>query len=366
MQINISTQSKIYPIHFVANIDDIVAKILAQFHNHRFILITEKNIPEVYHFQIVQNLIAHNIQCDVINLQSSGEENKTLKNVDNVCETILSLGGITRSTIIIALGGGTIGDLCGFIASILMRGAHLIQIPTTLLSAVDSSIGGKTGVNSQNYKNMIGTFYQPEAVFINPEFFASLPYREYVSGYSEILKHALIYSKSFLDKLILGQERIRNRDANFISQIIHESCKIKASIVEQDEQEKLGIRAKLNVGHTIGHAFEKYFKILHGEAVALGIIFELMLAQEIGILKNPSIIHLLKHHIESLSLPVSIKYKNKNEFIQDLVKIMIMDKKNTYSKSQVQISFMLIEEIGVVQNILLSEDDLVKILNEII
>ena len=189
---------------------------------------------------------------------------------------------INRDSIIISIGGGVTGDLVGFASSIVLRGVKCIHIPTTLLSQVDSSVGGKTGINTIQGKNLVGTFYQPEGVLIDINFLKTLPKRELLAGFSEVLKYSFIYDKNFFKYLENNVENIKNLKSPYIENIIFKSCKVKAKIVSIDEKEK-GIRAILNFGHTFAHAFENIIdydskKLIHGEAVAIGMVCALRLS----------------------------------------------------------------------------------------
>jgi 3-dehydroquinate synthase len=204
----------------------------------------------------------------------SGESTKSFSNLESLLDQLLELNP-DRKTLLIALGGGVVGDLTGFAASIILRGVPFIQIPTTLLSQVDSSVGGKTGINTQYGKNLIGSFYQPQAVLIDTNTLNTLPDREVRSGFSEIIKAACIADAEFFAWLEEHHQQILQREPAFLQEAIQRSVAIKAKIVEQDEREA-GKRALLNLGHTFGHALEKEFaydgSLTHGEAVAIGTI----------------------------------------------------------------------------------------------
>ena len=184
-----------------------------------------------------------------------------------------------RNDILIALGGGVVGDLTGYTAATYMRGIDFIQIPTTLLSQVDSSIGGKTGVDLKSYKNMVGAFHHPKLVYINVKTLNSLPRREFSSGMAEIIKHGLIMDKEYFVWLNNNSNHIKSLDTKILVEMIYGSCFIKKTVVEEDPNEK-GLRAILNFGHTIGHAIEKSkkFKLLHGECVSLGMVAALRIS----------------------------------------------------------------------------------------
>ena len=224
--------------------------------------------------------------CNCLNLVGidGGDKTKTMFQITNLVEEILSFE-IDRDTIIIAFGGGVIGDIVGFAASILLRGLDFIQIPTTLLSQVDSSVGGKTGVNGSLGKNLIGSFHQPLAVIADTSILSSLPDRELKAGFAEIIKYGLISDKIFFSWLTKNYLRILDRDEDILKYAILKSCSIKASIIEDDEKET-GNRALLNLGHTFAHAIESFGdhdgRIIHGEAVAIGICMAFKFSYKLG------------------------------------------------------------------------------------
>ena len=205
----------------------------------------------------------------------SKDKFKNFDNLSILLDFILS-EKINRDSIIISIGGGVIGDLVGFASSIVLRGVKCIHVPTTLLSQVDSSVGGKTGINTKHGKNLVGTFYQPEGVLIDINFLKTLPKRELLAGFAEVIKYSFIYDKKFFNYLESNTESIKKLKSPYIENTIHKSCQIKTKIVSIDEKEQ-GIRAILNFGHTFAHAFENLInydskKLIHGEAVAIGMV----------------------------------------------------------------------------------------------
>jgi 3-dehydroquinate synthase len=213
-----------------------------------------------------------------------GEEQKTLGNVGRLCEELVR-AKLDRSACVFALGGGVVGDLAGFVASVYLRGVDFIQVPTSLLAQVDSSVGGKTGVNLPQAKNMVGAFHQPKLVVIDPVTLKTLPDRELGSGLAEIIKHGIIGSLSLFEYLEENIERILALDTGIMASVIEESCTIKAGVVAADEREA-NLRAILNCGHTLGHAVETaggYGRYRHGEAVAIGLVAEAVLAEIMGV-----------------------------------------------------------------------------------
>lgn len=263
-----------------------------------------------------------------------GEKYKTLQTVESILENLFNHKFDRKSTII-AFGGGVIGDMSGFAASIYQRGIDFIQVPTTLLSQVDASVGGKTGVNNSYGKNLIGAFYQPKAVYIDPFFLTTLPKREFGAGVAEIVKMAVTFDNEFFEWL--QDNRLDNEDS--IKTAIAKSANIKAKVVSQDEKEG-GIRAVLNYGHTFAHVIEyqtNFSTYLHGEAVSMGIVMANELALKLGILTKQEALS-IENLLLTYKLPTRYTIKNVEEFYNEF----FLDKKTLESK----IKFILPRNIG--------------------
>ncbi|MDP3970380.1 MAG: 3-dehydroquinate synthase [bacterium] len=262
---------------------------------------------------------------------SAGEHSKNLTTVEELCEKLVKLGA-NRSSSIIAFGGGIVGDIAGFVASIYMRGIPFYQVPTSLLAMVDASVGGKTGVDLNAGKNLIGSFYQPEAVLIDPTFLVKLPQLEFSHGMAEVIKHGVIDGK-FFNWLENNQDKIKQRDVETLSTMIAKNVKIKSDIVEQDEKEG-NVRMLLNLGHTFGHAIEKLseYAIPHGEAVAMGMIYAAEFSESKDVLRITKLLYEfgLSSHLEK---PYTAK---------SMVGVMMSDKKNKDNK----INLVLPQSIG--------------------
>ena len=251
------------------------------------LIVTDSNVAESHAATVRQSLIADGWRCET-EILPAGERSKSLDVLSNVYDRLIKLNA-DRRTLIIAIGGGVVGDAAGFVAATFMRGIPFIQVPTTLLSAVDSSVGGKTGVNHPHAKNMIGAFYQPIGVFIDTATLETLPDREYRAGLAEVIKYGVILDAEFLAYLEHHVEGINTRQPDVLRHIIAQSCRLKAEVVEQDEFETKGLRAALNYGHTFGHAFEAlagYGSLLHGEAVAIGMVYASTLAERRGLIDS--------------------------------------------------------------------------------
>lgn len=263
-----------------------------------------------------------------------GEEYKNMKTIEEILNHCFKVR-LNRSSLLIAFGGGVIGDMTGFAASIYQRGITFIQIPTTLLSQVDASVGGKTGINNSFGKNLIGAFYQPKAVYINPAFLKTLPKREYAAGIAEIVKMAICFDKDFF-KFLETNDLIKEEN---IKVAIQKSVQIKANVVSQDEKEK-GIRAALNYGHTFGHVIENetnYKTYLHGEAVGIGMCMANYLSLSLGFMENEEVLRVEKL-LEKYEIPTRYEIKN----IEDFYEHFFLDKKSLDNK----IKFILPLGIG--------------------
>lgn len=282
----------------------------------------------------------------------AGEESKTLDTVYQLYEYLIQ-GGFDRKDLLIALGGGVVGDLTGYAAATYLRGISFIQIPTTLLSMVDSSIGGKTGVDFKAYKNMIGAFHQPKAVYINLSTLKTLDTSQFYSGLGEVIKHGLIKDKSYYDWLKEKHDLIMNRDTAILEELVVKSCHIKREVVEKDPKEK-GERAFLNFGHTIGHAIEKLmeFTLHHGQCVAIGMVAASYLSFRKGYLTEVELAD-IKETIASFGLPVSLKDSELSA--KDILDVTRSDKKVEMGT----LKFVLLSEMGVACiDTALSEEDL--------
>ncbi len=271
-----------------------------------------------------------------------GEEYKNLASAERIYEQLLRIR-FDRKSVLIALGGGVIGDITGYAASTYMRGIDFIQVPTTLLAQVDSSVGGKTGVNHMLGKNMIGTFWQPRLVWVDISTLHTLSRRNFLAGMAEIIKYGIIWDSSLFDFLEKKRESILSLNPHDILHIIRRSCEIKADVVSRDERES-GIRAILNFGHTIGHAIETatgYTKFLHGEAIAIGMHVEAILAHEAGLIGSDEVSR-IQHLLRTFGLPAEIPAAIDLTVFFEAMKL---DKKTVSG----DVKFILPEQIGKVR-----------------
>tara|TARA_B100000315_G_scaffold259107_1_gene313655 strand:+ start:505 stop:1596 length:1092 start_codon:yes stop_codon:yes gene_type:complete len=295
-----------YNIHIGLNTLDTIGERIKQFHfSHKAVLISNSDLIKLYGERIILNLKKNGFEIEVIEVQD-GEKYKNMREAEKIYDRLLA-GKHDRYSPLIALGGGVLGDLTGFVAATYRRGVPYIQIPTSLLAQVDSSVGGKTAVNHSLGKNMIGAFYQPAGVFIDLNALKTLPEIEFRCGMAEIIKYGIIADEMLFNFLESRGEDIKNLNFNTLQYIIEASCKIKASIVSKDELEK-GLRSVLNYGHTIGHALESltgYEKYKHGEAVAIGMVAAAFISHEVGLCDKKDV-ERIKALIESFDLPTQL------------------------------------------------------------
>lgn len=305
--------------------EDLFGQVAAHIPQKKTFIITDENVAAL-HLQTLENALeSQNVSRETLVLPA-GEQTKSFQNLEKVTGFLLE-HKVDRGSVIIALGGGVIGDLVGFAASITLRGIGFIQIPTTLLAQVDSSVGGKTAINSAHGKNLIGSFYQPKLVVCDIATIATLGEREFLSGYAEVVKYGLINQPEFFDWLD-SQENLQN-DKEALSEAIYRSCQSKAQIVAEDETEK-GKRALLNLGHTFGHALEAETgfsdKLYHGEAVALGMLMAFKFSVKLGICPQEDVEKITKHY-EKTGLPSDPKAYLNNWDVEKLIDYMRSDKK---------------------------------------
>ena len=295
-----------YKIHIGLNILYTIGERIKQFHfPHKAALVSNSNLMKLHGERVISNLKNNGFEMEVIEIPE-GERYKNMYETEKIYDRLLS-GKHDRYSPLIALGGGVVGDLTGFVAATYRRGIPYIQIPTSLLAQVDSSVGGKTAVNHPLGKNMIGAFYQPAGVFIDLNVLKSLPEIEFRCGMAEIIKYGIIADEMLFTFLGSRREDIKNMDFNALQYIIESSCKIKVSIVSKDEREK-GLRSVLNFGHTIGHALESltgYEKYKHGEAVAIGMVVAAFISHEVGLCAKKDV-ERVKALIESYDLPTQM------------------------------------------------------------
>lgn len=247
------------------------------------VVITDENVDALYSEAVGDTLQEAGAQLDIL-IVEPGEQSKAAEVAADLWEQLLD-NGADRKSVVLALGGGVVGDLAGFVAATFSRGLRFVQIPTTLLAQVDSSVGGKVGINLPGGKNMVGAFWQPRGVLIDVDVLQTLPVREYRAGLAEVVKYGVIQDAEFFAYLESNIDKVNARDAAVLTRIVERCCRLKADVVEQDEREETGLRSILNYGHTFGHAFEaatEYETLLHGEGVAIGMMCAARLAERMG------------------------------------------------------------------------------------
>jgi 3-dehydroquinate synthase len=312
------------------------------------VIITDSNVAELYNEPLVDWLEVE-----------PGEPSKAPEVATELWEELLDHGA-DRKTVIVALGGGVVGDLAGFVAATFGRGLRFVQIPTTLLAQVDSSVGGKVGVNLPGGKNMVGAFWQPRGVLIDVDVLQSLPEREYRAGLAEVVKYGVIQDADFFAYLEANVEPVNTRDAAVLKRIVERCCRLKADVVEQDEREETGLRSILNYGHTYCHAFEAatgYEKLLHGEGVAIGMMCAARLAERLGRV-DAAFVERQRKLLATLALPMDVTDVDSDE----LVELMYRDKKVERGK----LRFVLPSRMGHVEIVrdVTNEDVLASMLTE--
>ena len=306
------------------------------------IVITDTNVQTPHAEEVVSALAKEDLlRVDLLAIDP-GELSKSIDMAAALWNGLLEMNA-DRKTLIVAVGGGVVGDLAGFIAATFARGLRFLQVPTTLLAQVDSSVGGKVGINLEGAKNMVGAFLQPVAVLIDTETLDTLPSREYKAGLGEIVKYGVILDEELFERLEADVQKLNDRDHQTLVEIIARCCELKAEVVRQDEREETGLRAILNYGHTVGHAVETlsgYGNVLHGEGVAIGMVAASRLAEKLGRIDAPITerqIALLK----ALGLPTELPELG----FEEMLAVMMRDKKVAHGK----LRFILPDRIGHVE-----------------
>jgi len=336
-KIEIKTKFKSYPVIIGNSILDLISVVINEQRLYKnLFIVVDKNVFNL-HKKYITDAFSENIKRIHFYKLKPGEHSKSFEGLTGIISELIEKK-YSRDTLLISIGGGVTEDLAGFAASVYMRGIQSAHIPTTLLAAVDSSIGGKTGINFKNYKNILGAFYQPEFVLIDTKFISSLPKEEINSGMGELIKYAFLTNENFFNYIYKNFDKIYSLDKSMLNKVIYESVLFKSSVILKDEFEG-GLRKILNLGHTFAHAYESMtnYSIKHGEAVTAGIISALCLSYKKGLLSEKRLKKFLK-------LPLRMKLSS--EFvIQDyksILKYMYRDKKNREG----EIRFILLSGIG--------------------
>jgi len=338
--VKVSLGDRSYDIEIGMNLDQVGARLRDVGLGRKIALVTNSTVKDMYGRKVVESLKA----ADFLVMSVIIPDGEQYKNLDwaNSIYTALLINSFDRKSALVALGGGVIGDLTGFAAATFMRGVPFIQVPTTLLSMVDSSVGGKTGVNHPMGKNMIGAFHQPKKVLMDLDVLKTLPREEVLSGMAEVIKYGVIWDAAFFDYLEKNRDAILSLDAGALSHIISRSCEIKAEVVSKDEREG-GLRAILNFGHTVGHAIEtaENYTMRHGYAIAIGMVYASRLAHKTG-LCDASLPERVESLIKSYGLPTDLSALRRKPTAAELVDTMRIDKKAEGGK----VRFILPKKIG--------------------
>ncbi len=326
-----------YPICFEENFSNLAQVMKAEgLVDRKICIVTDSNVGPLYESAVEEVLRKVSSDISVFTFEA-GEKNKNLDTVSSLYQALIQ-NGLDRKSLLVALGGGVVGDLTGFGAATYLRGIDFIQIPTTLLAQVDSSVGGKTGVDFQQYKNMVGAFHQPKLVYMNLSTLTTLPAEQFACGMGEILKTGLICDGEFFRFVCREQESIKALDMKLIAAMVCRCCEIKAGVVERDPKEQ-GERALLNLGHTVGHAVEKLknFTLLHGQCVGAGLVAAAYLSMKRGLLNEQEYQEICRGCAD-YDLPIHVD----GLIPQDVLAATKKDKK----MEQGHIKFILMDGIG--------------------
>lgn len=326
-----------YPIYFENDFDKLSQAVCqVGLKDRRFCIVSDSNVAPLYAQAVKNSLQSISSKVSLFTFEA-GEKNKNLNTVQKIYRFMIE-EKFDRKSIIVALGGGVVGDMAGFSAATYLRGIDFIQIPTTLLSQVDSSVGGKTGVDMDQYKNMVGAFHQPLLVYMNMSVLKSLPQQEFACGMGEVIKTGLICDPSFFDYVCENSDSVLKLDNASLARMIHRCCAIKAGVVERDPKEK-GERALLNLGHTVGHAVEKLknFQLLHGQCVALGLVSAAYISMKRNLL-TPAEYDRIQYVLKSYQLPVTVDGLNAED--------VLAATKNDKKMSDGHIRFILMNHLG--------------------
>jgi 3-dehydroquinate synthase len=305
------------------------------------LIVTDANVDDLYTEPVADSLVEGGAEVDILVVEA-GEHSKSPDVAAELWDQMLDQG-TDRKSVVVAVGGGVVGDLAGFAAATFARGLRFVQVPTTLLAQVDSSVGGKVGVNLAGGKNMVGAFWQPRGVVIDVDVLDTLPAREYRAGLAEVVKYGVIQDADFFEYLQSNVDAINARDRSMLTRVIERCCRLKADVVEQDEREETGLRSILNYGHTFGHAFEaatEYEELLHGEGVAMGMMCAARLAARKGRV-DAAFVERQRRLLEAFGLPLTPPDVPSEE----LVELMYRDKKVDRGK----LRFILPSRMGQVE-----------------
>lgn len=343
--LRVDLPSKSYPILIGADILRDMNLYLPDGHSGKAFIVTDTNTGRLYAGTLRTALETAGVSTQIFEL-TPGEQSKSFADYQAVLEWIIE-GGANRQSLIFALGGGVVGDLAGFVAASALRGIRFIQVPTSLLAQVDSSVGGKTGINTKFGKNLVGAFYQPQSVVIDIDTLKTLPKREILAGYAEIVKYGLLGDATFFAWLEANGAKLIEGDCEALAYAIERSCAMKAEIVKQDEFEETGLRALLNLGHTFAHALETAChydgRLLHGEAVGIGLVLAARLSAALDIISAGEA-QRVESHLKSVGMMTEISHI-KPQIDMNAVAIFALMQKDKKATTD-GIKFILLNSIG--------------------
>lgn len=354
---NVNLGERSYPIYITGDYEGLAKAASSAGISGKVVVITDTNVDRFQSKECMDAMSSctHEVYKYVI---PAGEQSKNLDTVKDIYEFLVEKK-LDRNSTLVALGGGVVGDITGFVAASFLRGIRFLQIPTSLLAQADSSVGGKVGVDFEGSKNIIGFFYQPSLVYINVNTLKTLPERELKAGLAEVVKHGIIYDEEFFDFIDYNTKRIFNFDEDVLQYMAKMNCTIKGKVVEQDEKES-GLRAILNFGHTFGHAVESVseFRLLHGECVAIGMMAAFKMAQKLEMVEDKSTSKVAAV-LENIGLPVRVSGLDREKVYRQ----MFYDKKVKSSK----LLFVLPKGIGEVVQCVIEDEALIRsVLDEVI
>jgi 3-dehydroquinate synthase len=350
--VQVLLEDRSYPIRIrPGSLAELGRALQSEFDSQRIVIVTTPRVEKAHLATVAASLERLDLDFDSLNVPD-GERAKTLRTASRLYDRLLELG-CDRRTILVGLGGGAVGDLTGFVASTFLRGLPLVQVPTTLLAQIDSSVGGKTAVNHPRGKNLIGTFYQPQLVWIDPGVLATLPKRELRCGMAELIKSAAIWDASFFEWLEENLDAVMRLEGDPLTEAIARACAIKAEVVGLDEREA-GLRALLNFGHTLAHAIENvatYRKVRHGEAVAMGMVFAARMSEARGLLAQ-GVAERIAALLGRVGLPTEPPDWGRDR--QAYLRAVSVDKKMQGEK----LAFVVLRELGRAELLRLSPDEI--------
>lgn len=351
VKVNVNLDENKYPIYITTEYSKFFKSYVNAGLSGKIVVVTDSNVDIRQSEEFMNELMNIGGEDVYKYVISAGERNKNLETVKDIYKYLNSIK-VSRDATLIALGGGVVGDITGFVAATYLRGVNFVQVPTTLLAQVDSSVGGKVGVDFEGNKNIIGAFYQPMFVYINVNSLKTLPERELKCGLTEVVKYAIIQEPELFEYLSQNINRILNADENALQYVVKTCCSIKAGIVEKDEKER-DLRAILNFGHTVGHALESVseFSLCHGEAVSLGMVAAMKMSNHIDMMDEKQLTKVIEL-LKKIGLPVHLDRVD----VELIYERLFFDKKIKNNK----LNFILPRKIGEVVRCNIDDEALIK------